>query len=364
MQPSASKTDLLLQCSYPFDPKRTLMSEPPGEAAIYGTQFHKAMEQLLAAETLVYFSEEVTRHVEQAHERLHAYLASSDYLAGRRLLEYAMAFTPRTFTARDIPGPNEDHVYMDLRPDEIAGTADLIVIPTDPTKPVLVLDHKTGLSGDFTKPHLLPQLLTLGFSVLARFNRSSFVPAVLHAPRGGLPQVFEGDVQRIDVDGSKFVQLLRLALDRVGDGSLRPNKLCYRCPARHDCPARVVDLIDRSGELVEKANLVGSELVLVNNDNALSREARIGKLHLLLARFRELDRRASEEIKRELRANPGTEVVRPDGRTLMIVTKSVERISKASIVRALGKEAGAAKIEELRAAGCLTETDQDELHAK
>ena len=364
MQPSASKTDLLLQCSYPFAKDRVLNREPPGEAAIYGTNFHSAMEMLLGGQEPVFLSDEVIANAKAAYEKLNAWLAANDYLGGSCLVEFTLAFCPRTFTARDIPGPDDDHVYHELRADEIAGTADLVVIPKDPDRPILVLDHKTGLSGDFTKPHNLPQLLTLGFSVLARFNRSSFVPAVLHAPRGGLPQVFEGDCRRIDVDGSKFVQQLRVALDRVGDGSLRPNGLCYRCPARHDCPARVVDLVERSGELVEKANLVGSELVLVNNDNALSREARIGKLHLLLARFRELDRRASEEIKRELRANPETEVVRPDGKTLQIVTKSVERISKASIIRALGKEEGSKLIDELRSKGCLTEQEQDELHAK
>lgn len=364
MQPTASKAELLLACSWPFDPNRTLEFDPPGAAANYGTRFHEVIAKKLSGEPVLGCTDEIFQAVSEADAKLHAYLAQAGFATGRRLVEYAMAYCPRTGTARDTTLDLETHVYSPLSADEIGGTADLIVLPDDPQASILVLDHKTGLSGDFTKPHLVPQLLVLGYAAMARFKRSSFIPAVLWAPRGGLPQVFEGDACGIDLKGSQFIRALSDSLRRIGDGSLRPNKLCPRCPARHDCPARVVDLVERSGELVEKANLVGSELVLVNNDNALSRGERLGRLHLLMSRFDELKKRATQEIKRELHENSELEAVRPDGKTLGLVTKTVERISKASIIKALGKEAGEAELARLRALGCLEETEQEELHAK
>lgn len=367
MQPTASRADLLLECSYPFAPDRIVEGSSSTEAQRYGIAFHAAIAELLKVgpekaelDALTALDDAARKHVVASHSRLEGWLLDN-YWVGRcrRHVEVSLAYCPRNATARLCEPPSvEDHIYPDLRQDEIGGTADLIVVPSDKARPLLVLDHKTGMWGDFARPERLPQLLVLGAAACLKWGRAEFVPAILHSPRDGLPIVYEGEAM-LSPGSIPFNHKLRLAMARVGDGSLRPGSHCGRCPVRSQCPAHSADLLKEAGSLVERATLVGSELVLVANTNgALTREEKIGRLHLLLSRFRELDSRAVQEMKMALVNEPGLEPVRPDGKTLGLKTRTVERLSKASIERALGKERGAAMIEKLRKLGCLEEKEE------
>lgn len=283
-------------------------------------------------------------------------------------VEVSFAYWPSAEVARMCAPPTVDeHVYADLRDEEIAGTADFIVVPKNHDKPVLVLDHKTGIWGDFTRPERLAQLLVLGYAACTHFCRKSFIPAIFHAPKDQVPVVYEGPVIECDEIGFSdgFPRKLARQLNLAGTGNMRPGPHCNRCPVRNQCPTQHADLLGKAGELVEKANLVGSELVVLNaTGGVLTREEKIGRLHMLMARFRDLDDAAVRAMKQAMQDDPELEPIRPDGRTLSLKTRKVERISKASIVRALGEVAGAELIEQLRANGALEEKEELVLWAK
>lgn len=362
MQPSASKAQLLLDCPYPFN----LANLPPGEvgeAAVYGTRFHKAIEELIHGRYEPR-DPELSAHVHNAYEKLTAWLEDKGWPKEDWWVEIAFSYCPRTANSRTIPGPTEStHTYEDLRDDEIAGTADLIIVPQDKSRAILVLDHKTGMWGDFSRPERLPQLLVLGTAACLHFGRDRFVPAILHTPRGGTPIVYSGDELSL-ADVAEFNVKLKAALSLVGAGYMRPGSHCRYCPAKTVCPTQNANLLEKAGELVEKATMVGSELVLVSNDNQLAKEERVGRLHLMMARFSELKERAQAEIKREVKANPDLEFVRPDGKQLVIRTKKVERLSKKSILQAYGAVEGAKVLDKLREDGALVENEEEALVAE
>lgn len=371
MQPTASRADLLLQCTFPFSPDRVREHEEPGEAALYGIKWHAAMAELLrpgmgfGAESLSGLERELQQHVSSALSKLSKWLAANNWVKRcRRYVEVSLAYCPRTATARSCEPPSvEEHIYPDLRADEIGGTADLIVVPNDKTRPLLVLDHKTGVWGDFSRPERLPQLQVLAMAAMLRYGRTSAIMAVLHTPRDGLPIIYESEEHGFDYLGQH--SKLRLQMARIGDGSLRPGPHCDRCPVRSQCPAKSADLLNEAGALVEKATLVGSELVLVSNTNgAITREEKIGRLHLLISRFRELDEAARREMKSALENEPGLEPVRPDGKTLVLKTRQVERLSKSSILKALGKVEGEKMLAKLRKLGALETKEEVVLWAE
>jgi hypothetical protein len=67
-------------------------------------------------------------------------------------------------------------------------------------------------------------------------------------------------------------------------------------------------------------------------------------------------------LKADVKA--GEVITEPSGKTLQMQVSNVERISKKSIIEALGKEAGEAKLAELRALGCLTSKEEEKMVAK
>jgi hypothetical protein len=89
----------------------------------------------------------------------------------------------------------------------------------------------------------------------------------------------------------------------------------------------------------------------------------IARFHQLLNELERLSRSARERIKAEVVAHPERNFVRPDGKVLAMITKEVERLSKSSVIEALGKREGEAMLDKLRELGALTTTSQHELHA-
>jgi hypothetical protein len=339
------------------------------EAAEYGTAFHAYMATLLSGGEVAIKDDGMRAHVAEAHRCLSRWLEVNGY--GFHTPQVEVAFALRrpeptvAWSSRVISGPTaEGHVYEDVAEGEVPGTADLVEVPPEPG-PILILDHKTGTWGDYSHPEKLPQLLHLGVAACLVHGADSFIPAILHAPVNGIPLVYEGP--RIQLDSPEvesFLTRLARQLARVGDGSMRPGKWCRYCPARSQCPAKTGELLKQAGDLVEKANLVGSELVLVGNSNMLSAEERMGRLHLLQTRFRELDRKATEEIKRAMKEDSTLEPVRPDGKKLVLSTQTRTSLSQAGIKRAYGKVKGDEIIAKLTADGAIESYEVEVLNAR
>lgn len=373
LQPTASRAELLLECPWPFNPARVAESEST-EASRYGVAFHLGMAWCLQGGRLdeddaPVFDEPLKQHLAAAHNCLNSWLSRNKWVKRcERHVEKSYALDlrePWPPLARYCQPPREeDHVYPDLEDFEVGGTADLVIVPKDPERAILVLDHKTGTWGDFSRPERLVQLQVLGLAACAFYERSRFVPAVLHSPKDAVPVVYSGPEEYKDLSGSFWRDLGR-QIELSKQGYLRVNKLCGRCPVRAQCPAKSAELLQEAGALVEKATLVGSELVLVSNTNGqLSREEKIGRLHLLMSRFRELDERAVAEMKSALEDDPSLEPIRPDGKTLSLKTRTVERVSKFSILKALGPEKGEELLQQLREAGALVNNEEVILWAK
>lgn len=340
----------------------------PGEAALYGIEFHAVMALALQGKAAIEPKDDFTAHVKSAFDKLQGWLKDNDWWRdGNQFhVEVSLAYCPRTATARFCQPPDSlNHIYADLRPDEIGGTADLIVVPEDKQRPILVLDHKTGIWGDFSRPERLAQLWVLAAAACLHFGRDRVVMAILHTPKDGVPIPYESEPIEFSTLAAGQLNRFRDQMKLVGSGNLRPGKHCKYCPVRSQCPAKSTDLLNEAGQLVERATLVGSELVLVANTNGnLTREEKLGRLHLLMARFRELDKRAVEEMKRAIKDDPGLEPVRPDGKTLGLKTRTIERISKKSILKALGPDEGEKMLAHLRDVGALEEHEEEILWAE
>jgi hypothetical protein len=90
-----------------------------------------------------------------------------------------------------------------------------------------------------------------------------------------------------------------------------------------------------------------------------------GKLHLFLAEFDRLAKLGRAELRGfvETAKSLGVEVHRPDGKRLALVSRRSERLSKKSILSALGAAEGEKMLTRLREAGALVEVEGEELRA-
>jgi hypothetical protein len=371
LQPTASKTALLLECSRPFDPETEIEERETGAAAEYGTAFHAIMhqafvtgaampagteyERLLVIPDRYNTSVEVARglaaHVREAETCLRTWMAGANPWGLK--LKVESAEKPRAVrlsrdgveSRRSCKFEASTHVY-DLRPGEIGGTPDLVLIAKrDPQVKVhlpwrVVVDYKTGTSEDFSNPET-PQMRTLALLTAAD------AVAILHTPREGIPVVYARDLEHQDC--LQHEEKLRQALSRIGDGSMRPGPWCKRCPARPGCPTDNAEVAKATTALVKQ----------IGNGLKDLRELDIGKIHQMLpAADRGLDLMRAE-IKELVRS--GEIIERPDGKTLQIVNRTVERMaSKGDFQKAMAAD----EFEKLRAAGLVKTTTEERLEAK
>jgi len=404
LQASASKSELLIQCARPFEDGITTDDEA-GEPARYGSAFHELMElptwkvNVLTPVVLKMerkwnipgAASELVGHVRAARRLLKRWMRGENqfninFAAGKVENEVAFAINPHELTVRRIELPSvEDHVYQDVDAlVEIPGTADRI------TNFPLVMDYKTGRDpfDFFTVPEDVSQLRTLGVAVWLETRErvdvfeEEVILAVLHTPRGSMPAIYADAVSVKDL--RKHAQQLSEALARRGDGSMRRGPCCRVCSARYDCPLQLSTYIKGAGEALEMARSAGIELKdlveygrndfeLVRGDppqifdqasSAIVTSDDVGKLHYFIAQFDRLQGAAQSLMKQWVIDNTGKDVaVRPDGKVLVIKTKEQENLSKASIIRALGKLRGEALIQELRENGVIEMTERTELHA-
>jgi len=373
IQPSASRTGLLLECTRPFAEDTTIEPEPSREPARYGSAFHLVLAAMLRSKKplppAVYTREvdtavklydvrhtahELAGHVRSSHKVL------MNWLTRQKLkiieIEKAYAVNPVRWlegaknAVRQIPSHDEEHHY-DVKPGELPGTVDMIVGNDQVEMP---LDHKTGFEDtDFAQPSKVPQMRTLGLIVQAKRERNV---AIFHADRRGLPIVYAEEYY--DSDATKHAKALAAAFARIGDGFLRPGPHCGRCPAQDDCPARSADLLSEStAALVKAASVLADEPVdprksLAPMGNSTI-ESRAAALYTLLKRFRALEKAGSEEIRRLVEDGKVVETV--EG-VLEMSVQSFESLSKKSLMAALGKIKGERELKKLRELGALSTT--------
>jgi hypothetical protein len=245
-------------------------------------------------------------------------------------------------------GPGDAHDYPEAGEDEFPGTADLVSVVRRSAlskKILLVLDHKSGfnVAADWQPrtPAENGQLRSLATAFADRYEPDLVIVAFFHAPIEGLPTVMADELTSADIESHR--RELQRAWKRLGNGWLHPGDWCAHCPAWAVCPTNSTSLTE-----LKRA---GGPLT----------STRVGSIHAALGEFNRLADRLREEIRAWVAANgPGE---RPDGSTVEIVEKMVERLSKRSILEALGPVRGEAMLDQLRSCGALAERPQLELRA-
>ena len=374
LQKTASKTALLLQCPRPFADDTETEADPPGEAAIYGTRWHKATASTLTwlmtppksgdsfEDHIVLDDEELARHVASGVAALDAWMRPEGNPFGLafKIVEVetsrALDLTKSSDgTVKAILHEADDyHEYSTeqgtpLPPNMLAGTAD-VVLEAESHSGIfrVVLDHKTGEDhiNEYPHPASLPQLQSL-----AEMWEADAV-AILHAPKDSPVVIYAEPIPR---GISRFRHELWRANRLIDSGFMRPGPECKFCPARGSCPAKQGELIASTTALV-RTTLSAPPLARI--DDGINP----GRFHQLKSELEKLIKQATAQTKAEVKA--GALYERPDGKVLEIQTVQVERLSKKSILEAYGKTKGEEMLQALRDAGALVVAEEERLVAK
>lgn len=391
IQPSASRTALLLACPRPFDPNVEEDPDLPGEPARYGSAFHAVLAACLRSPAKKPLEKEpgkFAKHVDRAVVQydvksvageLAGHVKGSvkvlrNWLKREKLepieIEAAYAVRPDGdaggWTYRTILPHDEEHRYA-VDALEIPGTVDLIAVSTNRKRSVTI-DHKTGRGEEdsFAQPTKIPQMRTLGLVDFTTGSASSTGEVgIFHADRRGLPIVYTEPYEPLEKRA--HVRELKAALSMIGRGFLRPGAQCKRCHARETCPAWAADLLAESTSvLVSSAITLAVEpidpkmmLALPTDDAPVALEARAGALYELLKKFRSLDKAGTAEIKRLVKT--GSIIETRDGKTLALQEQTFETLSKKSVLEALGPIAGEKELKRLREKGAIRESTREML---
>lgn len=345
MQVTASKVGLLLNCQRPFDPATPISREEPSEAMRYGSALHEALEhegrkvdfEALAKKWKLpsQCAVELQQHAIRALRFLTDWMRKNQFEVKfqavsretHRATRFGKMRAPETRTCNfDV----ETHHY-DLHKGEFGGTDDLLLVAGDIR---IVLDYKSGDYGTWHSPASLPQMLTLALQTEATHV------AILHTPREGVIQLYVEEVTKEALE--EHASRLWSAMRRIGDGSLRPGDWCKRCPAREGCPSKDGELLTRSTNMLA---------TIVKGAPLMPGDVDPGKLHMFLQEFERLAKRAREALREEVRS--GAVIARPDGKVLRLKPQERESLSKASVVRALGKQKGEKMLTKLRDLGAI-----------
>jgi hypothetical protein len=381
ISPTASLTDLLLQCPRPFEDDTVIESDGgAGEPARWGKAFHLHLLGRMLPES----GAAVDAEAALARYNLPSHL-SKDLLAGtkvaaaafREFLGGANPWKVRfTIEVAEVPhmvvfAEDDGDVYADradfdeeshsyrpvkeLPPNAIAiGATPDYVLLGGPAKDLRVLlDLKTGdyNPSAYSSPEKLGQLLTLA----AGFHANAV--AVMHTPR---PAKL-GDPWRVAIHTTdlQFGELeahakrVRAAYALVGSGFMRTGPGCRWCPAREDCPTQIADRLAKTGALMKAAGGLVPGLAKTVDLGAFVEGSR--KLEKLM-------KEARDEVKERVRDGEVIETL--DGRVYEIVRRGRRSLSLGSVERALGRVRGAKEIERLELLGCIERVEYEELKAK
>jgi hypothetical protein len=364
-QPSASKAGLLLRCSRPFSPDVEVPRGEPTEAMRYGSCIHALVEgrvkgspsqEVEAATCAKWGVRDVTSaqiHAGAALKKLGEWCRGDNPLGiVFRVMFSELPLATKiagAWSTRVCDFEPEEHRY-DLRDGEVGGTFDLLLRSEDGMT-MVVVDLKTGSYGDWTRPEVLPQMQSLVMQARVRpqWRAPHWYAAILHSQADLPPAMYLSEEIKAE-DSKRHLTAIRVPFGRIGDGSLTPGEWCFLCPAREGCPANDGAMLARSGALVKMST---AELMKEAVDP--------GALHMFLQQFEALAKRARSALRAEVER--GALVIRPDGKTLVLKEKTIESLSKASIIRALGKEEGEKVIQDLRDRGVVETSTHLEVRA-
>lgn len=380
MQPSASRSDILIHCSYWLDPQLELPENTSSDASRYGSAFHEVMAFCLlkalksGTKPSAYDNRvvkacshwklpksvegELAGHTWGSFKVLRGWLLGDNpwgirWNEGRIEVETAYAIDVYDGKSRNISLPTEEeHHYPDLRTHEVAATLDF---RSEFLNAHLNLDHKTGSSKDFSSPEEDNQIKTV--SLIGDGDIS--IGAVLHADRQGLPIIYAAGIQLDDLNVHR--EQLKQSLDRVGDGSMRPGPWCKYCPAKSVCPTQYAELIPSAIAIVESAT--GIVVDKLPRDTAVTTANQVGKMHFLRTKMLHMMKKVDDEIHDWVRDHPREIATRPDGKHLEYLTREREELSKKVFIEVLGKVEAERVFEKLRKQGILVKTSREELHA-
>lgn len=386
MQITASKSYLLLECSYPFADAIAKPHDTAGEATRWGSAFHAVIASRLkgedwlsqAAASAKWWSvneQELLASILKANDELTPWLKGEnpfglDFTKGQQIVEKSYWIVPQTWLDKETgKTPNismtqataiatltatgecsldeEGHEYSGYPAGAIPGTLDYLSTEQQYGASI-VIDWKTG-QGDFSRPAENPQLLTLAAMTGAR------IVGIGHFPRQGLPMIYADRVS--DDEVANHVSRLATAMARVGDGSMRPGEWCKYCPARDVCPAKQGEAIQAAQAIIP----VAGNLLRQATSTAIVGD-KVGELKMLSREARKWLDMVDSHIRATVEMNPGEIYRQPDGRILQLVPQQRERLSKKAIIDALGPIEGGKLLEELRAKGALQTVT--EMHLK
>lgn len=362
LQPTASKSELLIGCARPFSPETDTPHEEPGYAAKYGSALHELLylglggklSKQLAGDIAVKWGldfdscNELWPHAARAVVVLNEWLSGHNPWGARYMVtgaekHLAIKVGVHGVTSRETAFDEATHTY-ELASREIGGTYDLLLEAPNPgvAPKRVVLDYKTG-SGfydDYQRPSRLPQMRTLALATGAA------AVAVLHTPRDAPSVVYTEEIGEPIL--AHHAKLLRAAMRRIGDGSMRPDGYCKYCPARAGCPAFDGELLKSAGALVQTVVA-----------HPLAENVDPGQFHMLLTEMSRLVDRGREALK--ARVKQGEIIQRPDGRVLVMRPRAgYESASKSGFERQLGKAAAEKLMTKLRKMGALEQVESSE----
>lgn len=358
-QVTMSKTDQLLQCSWWCNDHHP-QKDSGSDFSRYGVAFHALSAGLLINSPK--FIEEAQQlasqwkidwpsleaHAQESHENLSRWLREGNpygvnFFDNRTLfVENSIAWNHEKDTARHCDAPDENHFY-NIKTSEFPGTADLIISPPRGGRgrlrsTLLVCDHKTGR--EVPMPSESGQLKSLALAASRLFDFDAAIVVINHAPKDGTPVVYSDEVSSQDL--MKHRGKLREAFAKIGDGSLRPGLHCNYCRSLVNCPTQSSLLLD----IRKKSQAI------------MDTPEEVGRIYEALKVYDEMAQSLKDEIKEWVAENGAAMTSRG---SLILVEKSRENLSKASIERGVGKVEAKRIIDKLRKDGCLSASSWQEL---
>lgn len=230
---TASKAALVAECGYSFREGTPCVDER-GRAAINGDLFHKAIASYIQTGARLV---ETGRTLKWLEDRLdHATAWVDEHKAPGWQVEMAFAYDPHTGVGR-ILGYDIGRQYVDagLRPNEIAGSADLVWMIGET---VVVIDHKTGRS---ITGSVWPQMQWLSVMASSATGAKVARAVIWHATDYGIVE-YEQIYDRADL--AFISHAMRVNIAAVPDSWPTPGPHCEAlyCSARSACPLYQISL--------------------------------------------------------------------------------------------------------------------------
>lgn len=229
--PSASKLPLARECSFAWSPLAPRWPKDSRSAAAKkGDEVH-AVAQAVGEEREL--PDDVSDDAKASADHVREYLDALP--PGRRLHEVAVAYDCVTRTARWLPQKDGHRDYSSRRPEELVGTADVILIADDC---VIVPDYKTGHKARMHKASESLQLRFLAMAAAKASGKHAATIAHAHVTADGIWT--DGvDLDCFDLDDAEAEVLSIYDTIRGGQQTPRPGYHCHGhyCPIRAVCPA-------------------------------------------------------------------------------------------------------------------------------